>query len=297
VDFTVEGRELTVDRSMLDALSDPLVHLLRNAIDHGLEPSAERVAAGKPATGQVQLRAERERDLLVLSVRDDGRGIDREVLRRRAMAEGHLPADATPLTDEALVRLLAQPGFTTADRVTALSGRGVGIDVVANRVRALGGQLAVHTVPGHGTTFTLRLPVTLAIVRALLVQVADRTYAVPTAHVVEAVDVEDVTRAPDTERDAVVIRDTTFPLVRLRALFGASGAADERPDEEAIVPTVLVLETAGRRLACVVDGLLGQQDIVVKPYVAVRGAPPLFSGATILGDGSPALIVDVGNLA
>jgi two-component system, chemotaxis family, sensor kinase CheA len=289
VHFVMQGRDLALDRSMLDAIVDPVVHLLRNAIDHGFESAEARVAAGKPATGKLVLRAARERDALVLSVSDDGRGIDRDHVRARAIVERRLSSSVTALSDDDLVKLLAQPGFTTAAAVTALSGRGVGIDVVANRVRALGGALEVSSTLGVGTTFTLRLPMTLAIVRALLVEVGGRAYAVPAAHVVEALELDDTERHTEQGRDAIGWRSERLPLVRLRRVFG------EPPSDDAGAQA-LVVESAGRRIACKVDALLGQQDIVVKPFDAVRGAVALFSGTTILGDGSPALIVDVGSL-
>lgn len=290
VEFELEGHDLTLDRSMLDAIVDPVVHLLRNAIDHGLEPSAERIAAGKPAVGRLTLRAARERDGIVLTVRDDGRGIDRDAVRARAVAEGRVAADAPPLDDDALVRLLAVPGFTTAPRVSALSGRGVGVDVVATRARSLGGTLSLESVHGRGTAFHLHLPVTLAIIRALLVQVGDATFAVPAAPVREASDF-DVTRVRvERGREVLAWHGDALPLVRLRPHLGLG-------DGTATGAQVLLLEVAGRRLACVVDALVGRQDIVVKPYDTVTGAAPLFSGATILGDGRPALIVDTGSLA
>jgi two-component system chemotaxis sensor kinase CheA len=186
--------------------------------------------------------------------------------------------------------LLAQPGFSTADQVTAVSGRGVGIDAVASRVRAMGGRLEMSTDVGAGTTFTLRLPLTLAIVRALLVEVAERTYAVPASHVIEAVEFDDVDRLEEDGAERVVVRSEVLPVVRLRRRFGEAPGTEDGTQ-------LLVVEAAGRRLACAVDAVLGQQEIVVKRLDTVRGAAALFSGATILGDGSPALIVDVGSLA
>ncbi len=290
ITFTMEGRDIELDRSMLDAIGDPIVHLLRNAIDHGIESAEGRLAAGKPAAGRIVLRAVRDRAAIVIAVEDDGRGIDRARVLTRAIADGRVERHVTALADDDLVKLLAQPGFSTAQAVTSVSGRGVGIDVVANRVRALGGAIEVTSEPGRGTVFALRLPVTLAIVRALLVQVADRTYAVPAAHVVEAVEFDDVSRLTLRGREAVSMRDDVLPLVRLRRVFGEAPADDAGTQ-------LIVVDTGGRRVACKVDALLGQQDIVVKPFDAVRGASALFSGATILGDGSPALIVDVGSFA
>jgi two-component system, chemotaxis family, sensor kinase CheA len=290
VEFHISGRDLALDRSMLDAIVDPVVHLLRNAVDHGLESPAERVARGKAPTGKLTVTAARERDGVRLSVRDDGRGIDAAAVRARAIAEGRLPADAGPLDRDGLVRLLAQPGFTTAAQVSALSGRGVGVDVVATRARSMGGTLTLETVAGEGTVFHLHLPMTLAIIRALLVRVGDATFAVPAAPVREAMDFD--VRHVRVVRDRECIRwhGDDLPLIRLQQHLGL----EERPAADA---QQLLLEIGGRRLVCVVDALVGQQDVVVKPYDAVQGATPLFSGATILGDGRPALIVDTGSLS
>lgn len=288
--FTMEGRDITLDRSMLDAIGDPIVHLLRNAIDHGLETATEREAAGKPPAGRLVLRATRDRAAIVIAVEDDGRGIDRDQLLARAVAQGRVERNITSLSDDDLVKLLAQPGFSTAKTVTSVSGRGVGVDVVASRVRALGGALDIETIPGRGTMFSLRLPVTLAIVRALLVQVGERTYAVPSAHVLEAVEFDAVERLTLRGREAVSMRDDVLPLVHLGQVFGEATHDDAGAQ-------LIVVDAGGKRVACKVDALLGQQDIVVKPFDAVRGAAAHFSGATILGDGSPALIVDVGSLA
>lgn len=296
VRFVMEGRDLAVDRSLLDALVDPLLHLLRNAIDHGLEDSTTRVAAGKPASGELIVRAARDRATVVVQVQDDGRGIDREAVRRRAQALGLLDAaqaapGAAPLDDDALLELIAHPGFSTASNVSRVSGRGVGVDVVNTRVRALGGQLELETIAGVGTLITMRLPASLAITRALLVQVAGETFALPAAQVEEALVWHDELAAPGAQ--AISLRDERIPLVALEEVFGLQRAEGDRagtPDSER---HVVVAEWGGRRAALLVDALLAQQDIVVKPLERVRGAAPWFSGATVLGDGSPALIVDV----
>jgi two-component system chemotaxis sensor kinase CheA len=295
VQFVMEGREIELDRALLDALADPLLHLLRNALDHGIEDPESRREAGKPPTGHLALRAVRDRAAVIIQVEDDGRGIDRAVIIRRAQQQGLLASDAADIDDDALLQLLAQAGFSTARTVTSISGRGVGVDVVATRVRALGGVLELETLQGQGTVFTLRLPVTLAITRALLVQVADETYALPAAHVVEALefDPRQVVSLPASTvtRDnagGVMVRDELVPIVPLRTRFG-----HQRRDEDAYLA---VIEVAGRRSALLVDALIAQQDIVVKPFDMVRGSAPWFSGATVLGDGTPALIVDLGSL-
>jgi len=294
VQFTMQGREIELDRSLLDAIGDPILHLLRNALDHGVEDPDTRLAAGKAASGELILRAARDRAAVVIQVQDDGRGIDRDVVLRRAREQGLVDATVAALTDEALLPLLAHPGFSTAKSVTAISGRGVGVDVVNTRVRALGGQLDLETITGAGTVFTMRLPLTLAIIRALLVQVGGATYAIPAAHVMEVLEFNGASRRTGTL--TIRVRDETVPLVALQQRFEDDPHAPVAANPDG-VRHVAIVEVAGRRTALLVDAVLAQQDIVVKPIDAVRGAKPWFSGATVLGDGSPALIVDVSSVA
>src|SRR5688572_30810661 len=289
IEFTIEGKEIELDRSMLDEIGDPVVHLLRNAIDHGFETASERVAAGKPPAGKLVLSAARERSSITIRVTDDGRGIDRDRVLARARKLGLVDAARTELSDDELIRLISRPGFSTAERVTDISGRGVGIDAVHNRIRSLGGSAEIRSIPGRGTTVTLRLPLTLAILRALLVRVDGDTFAVPMTHVNETVELEGAALKSVKGHEVLMLRDDVLPLVRFRSLLGL--AADG-----ARMPQVIVQEVGERRAGLVVDELAGQQDIVVKQFDAVRNAAALFSGATILGDGAPALIVDVGSL-
>jgi two-component system chemotaxis sensor kinase CheA len=293
VSFTMEGREIELDRSLLDAIADPILHLLRNALDHGIESPELRLANGKPAAGELVLRAARDRAAVVIQVQDDGRGIDRATVLRRAREQGVVAHDVDTLSDDVLLQVIARPGFSTAQSVTTLSGRGVGVDVVNTRVRALGGQLELETIEGEGTVVTLRLPVTLAITRALLVEVQGTTFAIPAAHVEEALAYHETLRVHHAHGPAVTIRDEVVPLVALRERFGMGASSLETGDAE---QHIAVVEAGGRRAALLVDGLVAQQDIVVKPLDMVRGATPWFSGATVLGDGSPALIVDVTSL-
>ena len=291
ITFVTEGRDIELDRSLLDAIGDPIVHLLRNAIDHGMELPQARRDAGKPATGRLILRAARDRAAVIVQVQDDGGGINRDTVLARAKADGLVEHYATVLSDDGMLRVLSKPGFSTAKTVTSVSGRGVGIDVVASRVRALGGTLELESESGRGTTFTLRLPVTLAIVRALLVCVGEESYAFPAAHVIEAVEFDAECVGTENGRETVTVRDEVIPLLRLRERFGVNCAL-----ENGGITHVIVVEAAGRVAALHVDALIGQQDVVVKPYDAVAGAETLFTGATILGDGTPALIVDLGSL-
>ncbi len=293
VTLEIEGKEIELDRSMLDEIGDPIVHLLRNAVDHGIEVPAERTAGGKPPMGRLTLSAARDRANVLIRVSDDGRGIDRNKVLRKARESGLVEASAAELSDDELMRLISRPGFSTADAVTEISGRGVGIDAVQNRVRALGGSLDIRTAPGRGTTVTARLPLTLAIMRALLAKVADEVYAIPMAHVRETISLDAVTLSTLQGKPVLVLRDVVMPLVRLRDVVGLPALGD-RVGAEA--EQAVVVELADREVAVVVDELPGQQEIVVKQFDGVRGGLTLFTGATILGDGAPALIVDVGSL-
>ncbi len=289
IEFSVRGQEIELDRSMLDEIGDPIVHLLRNAVDHGIESPEVRAAGGKPEQGRLRLTASRERSSVMIRVEDDGRGIDRELVMRKARELALVREDAGELSEDDLLRLIARPGFSTAKHVTALSGRGVGIDIVQSRVRALGGSVEIRSVQGEGTVVTVRLPLTLAIVRALLARVGEETYAVPLTHVDETVELERDAVRTVQGREVMVMRGDVLPLLRSRALFDLPASTRAREQ-------VIVLEMGERRAGLVVDELTGQQDIVVKQFDPVRGGAAMFGGATILPDGSPALIVDAGSL-
>jgi two-component system chemotaxis sensor kinase CheA len=290
IEFTIDGKDIELDRSMLDEIGDPIVHLLRNAIDHGIESPEERVAAGKPAAGKLRLSAARDRSAVVIRVSDDGKGIDRDRVLAKAKATGLVDATKTSLNDDELLRIIGRPGFSTAERVTDLSGRGVGIDAVYTRVRALGGAVDIRSAPGQGTTATLRLPLTLAIVRALLARVADEVYAIPLTHVSETVELQDAALRTLQGREVLVLRSDVLPVLRLRALVGLGrrAAVAGQPNEQ-----VIIIDLPDRRVGLVVDELAGQQEIVVKQFDGVKDGLSFFGGATILGNGSPALIVDV----
>ncbi len=288
--FDMEGEEIELDRSILDEIGEPLLHLIRNAADHGIELPAQRTQAGKPAEGRILLSATRERNTVALRVVDDGRGIDRERVLEKARREGLATADVDTLTDDLLVRVLARPGFSTATAVSGVSGRGVGVDVAMTRVRALGGTLEVRSELGRGSTFLIRVPLTLAIVRALLAEAGGERYAVPLAYVAETVEFDRRAVTSVRDREALVVRDQVIPTVHLRDLVSAPSRG-----QPAKQPTV-ILEVGERRTALVVDALLGQQDIVVEPFDAPKGMPTFVGGATILADGKPALILDAAAL-
>jgi two-component system chemotaxis sensor kinase CheA len=291
VDFVIEGKDIELDRSMLDEIGDPLVHLLRNSLDHGIESPAERRAAGKPETGTLRLSAARERSRIVIRVEDDGRGIQREKVLAKAMSAGLVTIDeARGMSNDDVARLITRPGFSTAETVTDVSGRGVGLDVVATRVRALGGMLEIASEPGHGTSMTLQLPQTLAIVRALLVRQSGETYALPLTHVGETVQLLPEEIGAVKGRPVAYLRDEVIPLHSLRTLLGTNGT------REGEKRAAVILEVGEQRVGLEVDALLGQQEIVVKAFDATADTLHLFSGATILADGRPALILDAGSL-
>jgi two-component system chemotaxis sensor kinase CheA len=290
VRLEVEGGDIELDRAVLDEVADPLVHLVRNAIDHGIEPPGERLRAGKAAEGRLRLSASRERNSVAIRVADDGRGIDRAKILAKAKADGLVDAAAESLADDQLLRILSRSGFSTAAVISGVSGRGVGVDVVMTRIRQLGGAVELVTEAGQGTAFVLRVPLTLAIVRSLLVQVGAERYVVPLNYVSETIEFSATPITALGNREALVIREQPVPTVHLHQLLSIAGAvtSGRRP--------VLVVQVGERRSALVVDALLGQQEIVVEPFDAPRGMPGWFSGATILADGAPALILDAAAL-
>jgi two-component system chemotaxis sensor kinase CheA len=289
VEFRIEGKEIELDRSMLDEMGEPVLHLLRNALDHGIESPAEREKAGKPVTAQLTLTAERDRATVLIRVTDDGRGIDQSRVLPRARQMGLVDRATKQLSEEEVIRIISLPGFSTAEKVTDISGRGVGFDIVATKVRSLGGSLEVHTEPGKGTNVSMRLPLTLAISRALLARVDQEVYAIPLTHVVETLSLSAPMLQDYKGREVLSVRDDIYPAIRLRERVGL-------PPSEAGKGQIVLVELAERRAALIVDEFIGQQEIVVKQFDGVDGSRTLFSGATILADGAPALIVDASTL-
>ncbi|MGD2215728.1 MAG: chemotaxis protein CheA [Gemmatimonadales bacterium] len=295
IELEISGKQLELDRSLLDAISDPLVHLLRNAVDHGIEHPDQRERAGKPRFGRIELTAQRERSRLVINISDDGRGIDREAVTERAKRDGLLGADEEP-TDQMLLRIMARPGFSTAAQVTTLSGRGVGLDVVETAIRGLGGSVGFRSEPGAGTAFRLDLPLTLAILRALIVEVDGQVYALPATFTRESFELEEAAVQRAHGQEWVHWRGERVPLTRLRTLFSGDTGNGSSKDGVGFL-NLVGLEFGESRLVISVDELLGEEEIVIKPFDLPRGAVPVFSGAIVRPDGRPALVLDVGNLS
>ncbi|SFV13669.1 two-component system, chemotaxis family, sensor kinase CheA [Methylobacterium sp. 174MFSha1.1] len=287
VDFVTEGEDTELDKTVIERLADPLVHLIRNAIDHGIEDPARRAESPKGATGRITLSAEHAGAQVRVSVRDDGAGLDAARIRAKAEEKG-LVAPGTPLSDQQVYQFLFAPGFSTAATISALSGRGVGMDVVKKTIEGLRGTIDIATVPGAGTTVTLRLPLTLAIIEGLLIRVGEGRYVVPLAAVEECVELPEGDRA-SRGRDFLNIRGALVPFLRLRTLFGAEGEPD--PYQKVII--VSVGET---RVGLVADQIIGNHQTVIKSLSKLHADVTTFSGATILGDGTAALIIDVGRL-
>ena len=288
--FEIRGAEIEVDKSVLDEIGEPVMHLLRNSLDHGVEKPSERRLAGKPAAARLTLSAERDRTAVVIHVSDDGRGVDMHSVLERAAAAGLVDESRGELSDAEILSLIARPGFSTTSRVTEISGRGVGLDVVATRVRALGGSVELSTSPGAGTTIRLELPTTLAIIHALLARTGGEVYALPITHVVETLVVSPGMSRNEGGREMLAVRNALIPAVRLRERLGYA-------PRETHAAHAVVLDLPGGRMGLVVDEFIGQQEIVVKSFDAARGMAQMFSGATILTDGSPALILDAQGIA
>ena len=292
VEVVLRGAELELDRSILDRLGDPLVHLLRNAVDHGLEDPAARLRAGKPEAGRIEIEARRERDMIHIAVRDDGAGIDLDAVRRRAVEAGLLPHDvAVDLPPEQLAGLIFHAGLSTAASVSEVSGRGVGMDAVRVTTESLGGTVEVRTTRGSGTTLTLSLPITAAVQRVLLIGMAGETVALPIARVERIVEcpIEAIERSG---REAfVLIDDEPLPVLGLAARIALPTCA------RASTAILVLTDVRGSRVALEVERIVGQQEIFVKPVPELLTGVRALAGLTILGDGRPVFVLDPNQLA
>ncbi|MDD6340156.1 MAG: chemotaxis protein CheA [Butyrivibrio sp.] len=288
MELYMTGEDTELDRTVIDEIGDPLMHLLRNSADHGLENSEDRIAAGKPEVGSIFLDAYQDGNNVVIEVRDDGAGINIEKIKNKAIEKGTITAEqAEIMTDKEVIDLLFRPSFSTAEKITDVSGRGVGLDVVKSKIEALGGDVECHSVQGEGSTFTIRLPLTLAIIQALMVKIGKEQYAISLGSIqtVEDIPLTDVKFVQGKE--VITLRGTVIPLIRLGELLDVP---DVEQDVESL--TVVIIKKGDRQAGLVVDALIGQMEIVIKSLGKYININKMISGATILGDGEVALIID-----
>ncbi|MGB9668394.1 MAG: chemotaxis protein CheA [Thermosulfidibacteraceae bacterium] len=291
VRLVIEGEDTELDRSIVDEINDPLVHLVRNAIDHGIEYPEEREILGKLREGLLRLKAYHEGNHIVIVVEDDGRGIDVEKVKRKAIERGIIsPEEAKRMTENDALNLIFLPGFSTAEKVSSVSGRGVGMDVVRVCVEKLNGTIEVRSEKGKGTQIIMKIPLTLAIIQSLLVQVDEEIYAIPLVSVVEAVRLNEENIKTVENKEVIVLRDTVLPLVRLRNIFDVPG----EPKVKNMY--VVVIAIGEKRFGLVVDRLIGQEEVVIKSLGPYLGSVEGIAGATIMGDGRVTLILDVAGI-
>lgn len=285
INFNMEGEDTELDKTVIDKLSDPLVHLIRNSIDHGIERPEARTACGKPSQGTIKLSATHSGAHVLICIADDGAGIDGDVVRAKALEKGIISSETT-LTDKEVNELIFAPGFSTAANVTSVSGRGVGMDVVRSSIESLGGTVDIASVKGSGTTITLKLPLTLAIIDGLLVNIASESFVIPLGAVVECVELTDDGRRHSHGRHLIKVREEIVPYIPLREVFGINGGVPA-------IEQVVITELSDKRVGFVVDKVIGQHQTVIKSMGQILKNIDNISGATILGDGSVALILDV----
>lgn len=294
MELYMTGEDTELDRTVIDELGDPLMHLLRNSADHGLESNEERVRLGKPEVGSIFLDAYQDGNNVTIEVRDDGGGIDTEKVRRKALEKGTITLQqAEAMTDKDYIDLLFQPSFSTADQISDVSGRGVGLDVVKTKIESLGGSIEARTVKGQGSTFVIQLPLTLAIIQALMVEVGTEKYAIPLGNIdtIEDISQDDIKLVQSKE--VIYLRGSVIPIIRMNEILEMEDYDMEADIESGVA---VVVKKGDQRLGLVVDNLLGQQETVIKSMGHHITNAKLFSGATILGDGEVALILDTNTL-
>lgn len=288
IDLVMEGENTELDKTMLEALTDPLVHIVRNSIDHGIEQPAVRLAAGKPEKGTVKMAAFHQGGNILIQITDDGAGINAEKVREKAIEKGVIDEDHK-LTEEELIDLIFHPGFSTADVVSDISGRGVGMDVVRRNIRGLGGSVEVKTEQGKGSVFTIRLPLTLAILDGQLATIGSETYVFPLVSIIESIQVnKDLVKSVAGDTELYKLRDAYIPVIRLHDKLGIKDAKTDLSEG-----LLVVVEDNGKRAGVFVDDLLGQQQVVIKSLDSNFMKISSIAGATILGDGTVSLILDV----
>ena len=292
VRLIIEGEDTELDKSIIEEIGDPLVHMIRNSVDHGIEPPEERKKLGKPEEGTVWLKAYNEGNMIVIEIKDDGRGMDPEKLKQKAIEKGIItPNEAENMSDKEAFMLIFRPGFSTAEKVTSVSGRGVGMDVVKTNIEKLNGIIEVDSVPGKGTTFKLKIPLTLAIIQALLVASQEDLFAVPLSNVIETVRIVEEDIYTVEGKSVLKLRDEVLPLVNMADIFNI-----EKILEPEKYLYVVILGLGSSKVGLIVDRFIGQEEIVIKSLGEFLKGIPGIAGATIRGDGRVTLIVDVGSL-
>ncbi|MGE5580936.1 MAG: chemotaxis protein CheW [Bacillota bacterium] len=290
VELEIHGRETELDRTVIDEIGDPLVHIIRNAVDHGIEPPEERERNNKAPKGKVVLNAYQEGNSVVITIEDDGRGFDIKRVKEKAIKSGLLSPEAlAEMREQDILEVTFLPGFSTADQVTNISGRGVGMDVVKSKVDALGGFVAIESVYGEGSKITIRLPLTLAIIQTLVIQLGKEIYAIPSGYVEQIVSLKSNEIRRINKQEVMMFRGEVIPLIRLQDALGTPDAINSQLEDLDVV----VLKAGDRLIGCIVDSLLRQQDVVIKSLGGYLGSIKGIAGATILGDGRVALILDV----
>lgn len=292
VDLKLIGEETEVDKTVIESIGDPLVHIVRNAIDHGLETAEERELTSKPPVGSVSIEAVHEGGEVLIIIKDDGRGLNKEKILKKAIEKNLIQGDGSDLKEEDIFKLIFEPGFSTADKITDISGRGVGMDVVKRNIEKLKGQIQVHSVLGEGTTFTLHIPLTLAIIDGMLVSVGDTQYTLPLLSIRESLrPTADMITVTPSGQEIIRVRDEMIPVLRLHKLYKKTPKHTELTDG-----LLVIVESSGTFVALFVDELLGQQQTVIKPLSTYLGDARAISGCTILGNGEVSLILDVTSL-
>ncbi len=292
MELFMSGEETELDRTVIDEIGDPLQHILRNAADHGLESNEERIKAGKPEVGSIFLSAYQEGNNVVIEVRDDGHGIDVEKVKSKAIEKGTITADqAETMSDKEIIDLLFRPSFSTAEKISDISGRGVGLDVVKTKIEALGGSVECRSVLGEGSTFIIRLPLTLAIIQSLMVVLGNEKYAIPLGSIQTIEDIPATDIKYVEGKEVINLRGTVIPLVRLDKILDVP---DAKQDKESL--TVVIVAKGDKQAGLIVDDLIGQLEIVIKSIGKYINNSKMISGATILGDGEIALILDANTL-
>ncbi|WP_353095287.1 chemotaxis protein CheA [Tissierella praeacuta] len=291
IDLEMSGEDTEVDRTVIDEIGDPLIHMIRNSIDHGIELPADRIKAGKPETGTVILKSYPDGNNVVVEVEDDGKGMDHNLIKKKAIEKGVIDEkEAESLSVEDCINLLFRPGFSTAETISDVSGRGVGLDVVKSKIESINGNIEIQSVKGKGSKFIIRIPLTLAIIQALLIKLSEEIYAIPLSSITEIINISSSQITDVQGQEVVLYRNMTLPIIRLKDMLGIK---DDRENDELIV---VVVKKGDKQAGLIVDDLIGQQEIVIKSLGKYLSGVKYLSGATILGNGNISLILDVNSI-